>query len=136
MAGAPLVDHSVCSGRSIAPYTEPNVTEHDVMDVYGSTSLTAWTVISTEQGKSAARVKTILKGARMFTRFRDTDFVRRSHCVNGVLRTVLKGCKTALKEQNTIIKNQMVRKRYRLRGKRRFTIKSNLTIRIILAKTI
>lgn len=37
----------------------------------------------------------------MFTRFRDTDFVRRSHCVNGVLRTVSKGCKkTALKEQN------------------------------------
>ena len=44
--------------------------------------------------------------------------------------------KTALKEQDTIIKNQMVRKRYRLRWKRRFTIKSNLTIRIILAKTI
>ena len=66
MAGAPLVDHPVCSGRSIAPYTEPNVTEHDVtehdvtehdvMDVYGSASLTAWTVINTKQGKSAARV--------------------------------------------------------------------------------
>jgi len=40
--------------------------------------------------------------------------------------------KTALKEQNTIIKNQMARKRYRLRVKRRFTIKSNLAIRIIL----
>lgn len=33
----------------------------------------------------------------MFTRFRDTDFVRRSHCVNGVLRTVLKGCKNSPK---------------------------------------
>ena len=56
MVGAPLVEHSVCSGRSIAPYTKPNVNEHDVMDVYGSTSLTAWTVISIEQGKSAAKV--------------------------------------------------------------------------------
>lgn len=50
------IDHPVCSGARIAPYTEPNVTEHDVMDVYGSTSLTAWTVVSTEQGKSAAKV--------------------------------------------------------------------------------
>lgn len=33
----------------------------------------------------------------MFTRFRDTDFVRRSHCVNGVLRTVSKGCKNSPK---------------------------------------
>ena len=71
MAGASLKDHPVCSGRGIAPYTEPNVTEHDVtehdvtkhdvtehdvMDVYGSASLTAWTVINTKQGKSAARV--------------------------------------------------------------------------------
>lgn len=67
------------------------------MDVYGSTSLTAWTVVNTMQRKSAARVKDILKGAGMFTRFRDTDFVRRSHCVNGVLRTVLKGCKNSPK---------------------------------------
>ena len=49
------------------------------------------------QSKSAARVSALLKGARMFTRFRDTDFVRRSHCVNGVLRTVLKGCKNSPK---------------------------------------
>ena len=98
--------------------------------------MTAWTVINTEQGKSAARVETILNDARMFTRFRDTDFVRRSHCVNGVLRTVSKGCKTALKEQNAIIINQMVRKRHRLIRERRLTIKSNLTIRIILAKTV
>lgn len=33
----------------------------------------------------------------MFTRFRDTDYVRRSHCVNGVLRTVSKGCKNSPK---------------------------------------
>ena len=76
VAGTSLKDHPVCSGRGIAPYTEPNVTEHDVtehdvtehdvtehdvtehdvMDVYGSASLTAWTVINTKQGKSAARV--------------------------------------------------------------------------------
>lgn len=67
------------------------------MDVYGSTSLTAWTVVNIMQRKSAARVKDILKGAGMFTRFRDTDFVRRSHCVNGVLRTVSKGCKNSPK---------------------------------------
>lgn len=40
----------------------------------------------------------MLQGARMFTRFRDTDFVRRSHCVNGVLRTVSKGCKNSPKK--------------------------------------
>jgi hypothetical protein len=33
----------------------------------------------------------------MFTGFRDTDFVRRSHSVNGVLRTVSKGCKNSPK---------------------------------------
>jgi hypothetical protein len=44
--------------------------------------------------------------------------------------------KTALKEQNAIIINQMVRKGYRLIRERRLTIKSNLTIRIILAETI
>ena len=37
-------------------------TEHDVMDVYGSTSLTAWTVVNIMQRKCAARVRSYTRG--------------------------------------------------------------------------
>lgn len=56
----------------------------------------------------------------MFTRFRDTDFVRRSHCVNGVLRTVSKGCKNSPKrtEYNQDSENDKDKVKYSEHGKK------------------
>lgn len=105
------------------------------MDVYGSASLTAWTVVNKSKGEERRKSKTLYSKALGCLPDSETHFVRSLTRLMVSFGQCQRAVKTALKEQNTIIKNQMVRKRYRLRGKKKiYNKKSNLTIRIILVE--